>query len=88
MPGEFHGWTETELLAGLRAAQEDYKRGGSINSASDSSGSSSSILLTQEPKNRIRAFQTALYILNPTSYSWFAAVGQNRTRHNYSGALS
>jgi len=75
---DFYGWTEAELLAGLKSAQNDLSRGkilvstgaGDINSASQ---------LTNNAKERLRMFQRALYELDPTTYAAFDLVGHSQT---------
>jgi len=73
----FYGWSESDLLAALRAAQEDYARGRVIVGAGAGDVSSTSVA-ERSALQRITALQRALYEFDPVTYAQFATVGRNQ----------
>lgn len=75
---DFFGWTESELLAALKSAQQDLANGTMIAGvgAGDINKSNQIQSLARE---RIQNLQRALYELDPDKYDLFEHAAANRS---------
>ena len=79
----FYGWTEAQLLAALRSAQNDFAKGAAIISTG-SGDVNTAKAIQHSAKERIFEIQQALYELDSTTYAAFASVGFNQTVARFS----
>jgi len=74
----YFGWTESELLASLRKAQEDIAQGSMLASAGAGEVNASRVI-QYSPGRRVQMIAQALYRLDPDKYADFQNANVTQT---------